>query len=110
MGKKAAETIRSLVYTYGESAPSKGTCEYWFRRFKEGNLDLGDKERPKQPEKFEDDQLQALLAENTPQTLKELAGQLNVTEVCVSQRLHAMGKIQKQGRWLPRNLSKSSIA
>lgn len=108
--KTAAEARRMLVETYGESAPSNTTCKEWFQRFKDGNFDLEDKERSGQPKKFQDDQLEALLNENTAQTLKELAEQLNVDESTVSRRLHAMGKIQKEGRWVPHKLSESAIA
>ena len=58
--KKAAESYRLLVETYGEHAPTQSTCERWFVRFRNGDFDLEDKERPSQPKKFEDGELQAL--------------------------------------------------
>lgn len=59
---------------------------------------MEDDERSGAPKKFENDELGALLNENNAQTLKELAEQLNVDESTVFRRLHAMGKIQKEGR------------
>lgn len=56
---------------------------------------MEDKEHGKPPKVFEDDQLEALLNENSSQTLKELAEALNVSEAAISKRLHAMGKVQK---------------
>jgi len=41
--------------------------------------------------------LEALLEEDSCQTLKELPETLNVDESTVSKRLKAMGMIQKQG-------------
>lgn len=103
MKKNAAETHRLLVKTYGESAPSETVCRDWFRRFRSGDCDVNDKHRPGQMKKFEDAQLQALLDENPAQTLKELAQQLEVDTSTISRRLHAMGKIQKEGKWLPQD-------
>ena len=54
-----------------------------------------DKKRSGQPKKLKDAELQALLYESPCQTLSELAKKLNVTPMCVSKRLHAMGKIQE---------------
>lgn len=97
--KCAAESHRILVDTYGETVPTKSTCEYWFRRFKSGDFDVSDKERSGQPKRFDDKTLQALLDINSARTLKELAAELNVTPMAVSKRLHSMGKIQKDGVW-----------
>lgn len=42
----------------GEYALAEHTCEKWFARFKNGNFDLVDKERPGQPKKkIEDEEL-----------------------------------------------------
>lgn len=71
--KNAAESYRLLAEAYGEHAPSKTTCERWFQRFKSGDFDLEDKERPGQSKKFEDTELQALLDENSCRTQQELA-------------------------------------
>ena len=74
----------------------------WFRRFKSGDFDVADKEYGKSPYKFEDVELQAPLNEDTQ---KQLAEQLGVNQRAVFNRLRAMGKIQKSGRWVPRELN-----
>ncbi|XP_076273949.1 uncharacterized protein LOC143204892 isoform X2 [Rhynchophorus ferrugineus] len=50
--KSAAGSYRELLEAYGEYTPSIKTCEYWFRRFKKGDFDTADKERPGQPRKY----------------------------------------------------------
>lgn len=62
--KNASESRRILVQTYGDNVPTQDACVRWFRRFKSGDFDLKDKERPGQPKKFEDTELQALLDED----------------------------------------------
>jgi len=49
--------------------------------------------------------LQALLDQNSCQTQKELAQQLGVTQQDILIRLRQMGKILKEGKWVPHALS-----
>lgn len=105
--KTAAAAHKLLVEAYGNCAPSERTCQEWFQRFKSGDYDVNDKQRSGQPKKFEDTELQALLDENSAQTLQELSAALNVTPMAVSKRLHAMGKIQKEGKWVPHELTEN---
>ena len=67
------------------------------------DFDVNDKERPGQPKKFENGELEALLQEDSCQTLKE-SETLNVDESTVSKRLKAMGMIQKLGNWVSHEL------
>ncbi len=107
--KTAAETYRLLVATYAEHAPTQKTCERWFARFRIGDFDVEDRERPGQQKKFEDAQLEALLDEDPCQTQKELAMALNVNQATISRHLHAMGKIRKLGKWVPHQLNENQL-
>ena len=62
--KTAAEAHRMLVEVYGDSAPSNKTCREWFRRFKNGNFDVEDKESSRRSRAFKDEELQALVDED----------------------------------------------
>ena len=62
---------RNLIipsFQYSEHALAERTCQKWFARFKSGDFDLEDEERPGQPKKFEDEELEALLDEDRCQT------------------------------------------
>ena len=50
--KSAAEAHRILVETYSYNALSDTTCRDWFRRFKNNDFKLVDKERFGAPKKF----------------------------------------------------------
>ena len=54
---------------------------------------MEDEERPGQPKKFEDEELEALLDEDCCQTQEELAESLRVTQAAISKRLKAAGYI-----------------
>ena len=109
MKKTAAESHRILVEVYGEHALAERSCPKWFARFKSGDFDLEDKERPGQPKKFEDEELEALLDEDYCQTQEKLAESLGVTQVDISKRLKAAGCIQKQGNWVPHELKPRDV-
>ena len=51
--KFAAETHRILVETYGDHALSEITYKVWFRRFKNNDYYIEDKEHSGAPKKFE---------------------------------------------------------
>lgn len=102
--KSAVETYRLLVDVYGEHAPSNTTCKEWFRRFKNDDFDIEDREHGKPPKKFEDAELEDLLAEDCCQTQSELARTLNVDQSTISRRLQAMGMVQKVNSWVPHEL------
>ncbi|KAG5326294.1 MOS1T transposase, partial [Pseudoatta argentina] len=61
--KSAAEAHRILVQIYGDNALSDTTCRDWFRRFKNNDFQLEDKERSGAPKKFQDKELEQLLDE-----------------------------------------------
>lgn len=103
--KNATEAHQMLVDAYIQRALSLRTCQEWFKRFKAGDFDVNDKEHGKPPQKFQDSELQALLDEDDAQTQQQLANALNVTQQSISNRLHEMGKIQKEGKWVPYELN-----
>ena len=109
MKKTAAESHCILVEVYGEHALAERTCQKWFARFISGNFGLEDEERPGQPKKFENGELEALLDEDYCQTQEEIAKSLGVTHAAISKRLKAAGYIQKQGNWVPHELKTRDV-
>ena len=95
MKKTAVESHRILVEVYGEHALAERTCQKWFARFKSGDFGLEDEERPGQPKKFKDEELEALLDEDCCQTQEQLTESLGVTQEAISKRLKAAEYIQK---------------
>jgi len=66
----------------------------WFQRFRNGNFDINDKLRG-QSRKMKEN-LEILFAEDATQSSVKLAKQLAINHTTVLQRLHALGKIQKE--------------
>lgn len=107
--KNAAEAHRMLSETYGDAALSERTCREWFQRFKNGDFDVEDKHGGGREKTFKDEQLEALLDEDSCQTQEELAESLGVSQQAISKRLKALGMIQKEGNWVPYELKPRDI-
>ena len=98
--KSAAEAQDMICAAFGEDAVSYSTCTKWFQRFKCGNFDLHDNEPP-----VEKEELERLLEEDPCRTPLELAEELGVTHQAVSRHLRKLGRIQKEGCWVPGQLT-----
>ena len=109
MKETGAQSHRILVEVYGEHALAERTCQKWFARFKSGDFGMENEERPGQPNKFEDEELKALLDEDSCQTQEELAESLGVTQAAISKRLKAAGYIQMQGNLVPQELKPKDV-
>ena len=77
--KSAAKAHRMLVEVYGDIAQTDKSCREWFRRFKDEDFNVEEKPHSRQPKKFEDKELEALLEEDQSQPQEELAESLGVT-------------------------------
>ena len=71
MKKFAAKAHRLLVETYGEVALSERSCREWFRKFKNCEFEIEDKERSRKPKLYEGAELEKLLDQDSCQTQEE---------------------------------------
>ena len=69
--KSAIEAHRFLVETYGKAALCERRYRECFKKFKEGEFDIEDKERSGRPKVSEDVELQTLLDQGSCQTQEE---------------------------------------
>ena len=81
----------------------------WFRRFKNYDFKLEDKERSGAPKKFEHKQLEEILDEDRFQTRAELGKTYQIDKSTISKRLKVLGMIQKQGHWVPYELKPRDV-
>ena len=58
---------------------------------------------------YEDAALEALLDQDSCQTQEELARSLGVSQQAISHRLTSLGMIQKQGNWVPYELTPRNV-
>lgn len=105
--KNAVEAMELINSTLDDNSVNHSTREKWFVRFRSRNFSLQDDPRSGRKRKVLDKELQSLLDENSAQIQEELVEQ-GVTRQAISVRLHAIGKIQKEGIWIPHELSESN--
>ncbi|EGI61318.1 Mariner Mos1 transposase [Acromyrmex echinatior] len=103
-GKSAA--CESICSVLGVNVVSKSTCEFRFRRFKEDDFDVSDREHSGVPQKVTNNELHYSIKTHVKQN--ELAQQLGVTQQDISIRLWQMGKILKERKWVPHALSEKN--
>lgn len=108
--KNAVKATESILSVYPGCGLDKRVCQNWFSRFKNGDFDLNDKPRSGRPVQADDDILEQLLEEDPKQSTRELALKLAVCQKTVCNRLHALGKVQKVGKWVPHKLSEINAA
>ena len=109
-GTNALQATKAIRSVYGEDALNERTCQKWFARFTAGDFDLNDRDRSGRPLEANDDVLEGLLEEDPKQSSRELALELSVSHTTVLNRLKALGKVQKVGRWVPHQLSEVNIS
>lgn len=66
---------------------------------------MKDKERPGQPKKFEDEELEELLDQDPSQTQAEMAEALGVSQQAICKLLKAIGMVRKENYWVPHELN-----
>jgi len=108
--KNATKATETICSAYGENALNVRTCQMWFARFKAGDFDLNDKEHTGRPLEADDELLKELLDQDPRRSSRELALEMSVSQTTVLNRLHALGKIQKLGKWVPHKLSEVNIS
>ena len=57
-----------MLFVYGNDALSIRTCQYWFARFRQGDLSLEDKKRSERPPELITDEIEALVEEDPRQS------------------------------------------
>lgn len=69
----------------------------WFPWFNNVDFNVKDKERPGQPKKFQDEELETLLGLDSSQTQVELAVALDVSRQVISKLLYSLDFVREQG-------------
>ena len=104
--RKSSATVaaRNICEVY-PNAVSERVCQMWFKRFRNGDFDLEDKERPGGPSRVYDDVLLATIEDNSKLTSRELADMFDVSHTTICTHLKNIGKHYRAGVWVPRELN-----
>lgn len=106
-GLSATETTRKICDIYGDVL-KVNKCQRWFRRFAASDYDLSDKHRTGRPGQFDNDALKSLVESDPRLTIQELSRSLGSTWSTVQRHLKEIGKVHRQGKWIPHLLSEAN--
>lgn len=104
-GTSAPQAVENICTTYGEGIVGRSWAFKWYSRFKSGDTGLQDAPRSGRPVEFDEEHLEAILEENSRQTTRELAEEMECDHSTVVRHLQKMGKVQKLGAWVPHHLN-----
>ena len=104
----ASQTHRNITEIYG-NVIGVDAIQRKFSQFRTGNFTLEDKPGRGRKLKVDVDQLKGLVESDPRQTTGEMATILQVSEECVRLHLHEIGKEQKYGVWIPKEISPNQM-
>jgi [histone H3]-lysine36 N-dimethyltransferase SETMAR len=107
-GLKSKEATQTICDIYGDILDTR-KCYRWFKKFKSGDRSLKDKPKTGRPLKIDDDTLNSLVESDPRKTIHELSQDLGCPRTTVQNHLKRLGKKNRQGVWVPHELSPTAI-
>jgi len=105
LGHNAAEAARNINGAFGDGTASERTIRFWFEKFRSGDTSLENEECGRPETVVDNDQLRALVEEDTRKTVRELAMDHNMSIGTISGHLKIIGKVKKLDKWVPHELN-----
>uniref|UniRef100_A0A0K0G3D6 Histone-lysine N-methyltransferase SETMAR (inferred by orthology to a human protein) n=1 Tax=Strongyloides venezuelensis TaxID=75913 RepID=A0A0K0G3D6_STRVS len=90
----ASKTARNIYEAFGESLDSRAIAKRWFKKFKEGDESLENEERGRPDSVVDNEELKRVVEANLRQTVREIAGTLEVSKSSVSRHLQQIEKTE----------------
>ena len=109
-GKNAAKSHQNLCKSFGNDVILESQVRRWFQKFRGGNETLDDEDHSRRPSAVDEESLKREIELDPRQTTRELAQMFGVSQTCISEHLHKIGKKNRQGKWVPHTLSDSNRA
>lgn len=105
----AAECFRNICKAFGENAVSQVTCQRWFQRFRSGDESFEEEQREGRPSEVDEEALKSCVEADPRQSLRELAEKFGCSHVTIGNHLHAIGKVNRHGKWVPHELTENNL-
>ncbi|XP_050480294.1 histone-lysine N-methyltransferase SETMAR-like [Bombus huntii] len=108
-GKNATQTANKICAVYGDDAIVDRTVRKWFARFKVGDFNLEDQERPGRPSTTDEDQVKTLVENNPCYTIRELAKILKISRSTTHEHFVKLGYINRFDVWILHDLMERNL-
>ncbi|XP_012060168.1 PREDICTED: histone-lysine N-methyltransferase SETMAR-like [Atta cephalotes] len=107
--KKATQAANKICAVYGDGAIAERTVRKWFARFKAGDFNLEDQERPGRPSITDEDQIKTLIENNPRYTTRKLAEMLNMSKSTIHKHFVKLGYINRFDVLVPHDLTEKNL-
>lgn len=105
LGHSATQAARNINGAFGKDTANERTVQRWFAKFRSGDMSLENEERGRPGPVIDNDDLKALIEADKRKTVRELAGDLNVSIGTISEHLKEIGEVKKLDTWIPHELN-----
>lgn len=102
--KSAVEASKFICDIYGDILDVR-KCQRWFKKFQSGNLNLEDEPRSGRRSQVDEASLRAEIEANPMLTIDELSQKVGTSRSNTHRYLKKMGKVQREGIWVPHALT-----
>ena len=106
-GLSARAAAEEICRVEGEATVGKTAAIKWFRRFNDGDFDLGDRLRSGRPPELADDEMLDALDDMPASSTRELAAVLSVGKTTVHRHLQQQDFVPKKPRQDPHELTEA---
>jgi histone-lysine N-methyltransferase SETMAR len=109
MKKKATEATEDICKIYGDILDVR-KCQRWFKKFKSGDLCLENEPRSGRPVQAGEAALKSAIEDDPMLTIEKLSDIVGTSWSSTQRILKKLGKVQKEGVWVPHLLTDRNMA
>ena len=104
-GFNATAATKKVCKVEGDNVVSNRTAQNWFKRFNEGDIDLGDNARSGRPTTVDSEAIREAVETNPSISTRRLSTELDIPQTSIVRHLHALGKVNRRCREVPHELT-----
>ena len=105
-GKNTKQTANKICAVY---AVTERTVRKWFSRFKAGDFNFEDQERPGRRSTTDEDQIETLVVNNPCYTTRQLAEMLKISKSTSHEHLVKLGYVNRFNVWVLHHLTEKNL-
>jgi len=107
--ENASQTAENVNNVYGPDTVTANHAQFWFRRFRSGNLDVKDAPRSGRPIVENGDKIIKIVESDHHVSTVSIAQELNITQKTVWNHLNKAGYKKKLDVWVPHELMQKNL-
>lgn len=107
LGHTTTEAFMNINKAFGEGSISLRCIQDLYKKFRSGNFEVEDKERPGRPPKDLEEEVLSMIDENPMISARSISKEVDIHHTTVCTILRKSGMILKMDKWVPHNLTEN---